>query len=80
MPARLVLRPRREGRILAGHPWVYRADVARLEGAWRADEAVSVVDAGGHLVGRGFYNPRPQIVCRLLTRDDEPVHAARSPA
>jgi 23S rRNA (cytosine1962-C5)-methyltransferase len=71
-----VLRPRREGRLLAGHPWVYRADVARLEGPWRADEAVSVLDAGGRLVGRGFYNPRPQIVCRLLTRDDEPVDAA----
>jgi 23S rRNA (cytosine1962-C5)-methyltransferase len=74
--ARLVLRPRREGRLLAGHPWVYRADVARLDGPWRPDEPVTVLDAGGHLVGRGFYNPRPQIVCRLLTRDDEPVDAA----
>jgi 23S rRNA (cytosine1962-C5)-methyltransferase len=62
--------------MLAGHPWIYRADVARLDGAWHADEAVTVVDAGGRLVGRGFYNARPQIVCRLLTRDDEPVDAA----
>ncbi len=73
---RLVLRPRREARLLAGHPWVYRSDVARLDGDWRPDEAVTVVDAGGHLVGRGFYNPRPQIVCRLLTRRDEPVDRA----
>ncbi len=74
--ARLVLRPRREGRLLAGHPWVYRADVARLDGAWRPEEAVTVVDAGGRLVGRGFYSPRAQIVCRLATRADEPVDAA----
>jgi 23S rRNA (cytosine1962-C5)-methyltransferase len=74
--ARLVLRPGREGRIRGGHPWVYRADVARLDGAWRADEPVTVLDAAGRFVGRGFYNPRPQIVCRLLTRDDEPVDAA----
>jgi 23S rRNA (cytosine1962-C5)-methyltransferase len=74
--ARLVLRPRREARLLAGHPWVYRADVARLAGAWSPDEAVTVVDAGGLVVGRGFYNPRPQIVCRLLTRLDEPVDRA----
>jgi 23S rRNA (cytosine1962-C5)-methyltransferase len=71
--ARLVLRPRREVRLLAGHLWVYRADVARLEGAWHPTEAVTVTDAGGRVLGRGFYNPRPQIVCRLLTRNDEPV-------
>jgi 23S rRNA (cytosine1962-C5)-methyltransferase len=52
---------------------VYRADVARLDGAWRDDEAVTVTAADGRVLGRGFYNPRPQIVCRLLTRHDEPV-------
>jgi 23S rRNA (cytosine1962-C5)-methyltransferase len=72
---RLVLHPRRPARVLTGHPWVYRADVARLEGTWRPDEAVTVTEAGGRVVGRGFYNPRPQIVCRLLTRADEPVDA-----
>jgi 23S rRNA (cytosine1962-C5)-methyltransferase len=71
--ARLVLRPRHEQRVLGGHPWIYRADVARLDGTWAADQAVTVTDAGGVLVGRGFYNPRPQIVCRLATRHDEPV-------
>jgi 23S rRNA (cytosine1962-C5)-methyltransferase len=74
--ARLVLRPRCEARLLAGHPWVYRSDVARLDGPWRPDETVTIVDAAGRVVGRGFYNPRPQIVCRLLTRLDEPVDRA----
>jgi len=74
--ARLVLRPGHERRLAAGHPWVYRGDVGRLDGTWQAGEAVSVCDAGGQLVGRGFYNPRPQIVCRLLTRHDEPVDGA----
>jgi 23S rRNA (cytosine1962-C5)-methyltransferase len=55
---------------------VYRADVARLDGAWRDDEAVTVTAADGRVLGRGFYNPRPQIVCRLLTRHDEPVDDA----
>ncbi|HEV8674887.1 MAG TPA: class I SAM-dependent rRNA methyltransferase [Methylomirabilota bacterium] len=73
--ARLVLRPRREARLRAGHVWIYRSDVAGLDGSWRPDEAVTVYDAAGHLLGRGFYNPRPQIVCRLLTRLDEPVDA-----
>jgi 23S rRNA (cytosine1962-C5)-methyltransferase len=74
--ARLVLRPQREARIRGGHPWVYRTDVARLDGAWRDDEAVTVAASDGRILGRGFYNPRPQIVCRLLTRHDEPVDEA----
>jgi 23S rRNA (cytosine1962-C5)-methyltransferase len=73
---RLVLRPQREARIRGGHPWVYRADVARLDGAWRDDEAVTVCAADGRVLGRGFYNPRPQIVCRLVTRRDEAVDDA----
>ena len=73
---RLVLRPQREARIRGGHPWIYRADVARLDGAWRDDEAVTVCAADGRILGRGFYNPRPQIVCRLVTRHDEAVDDA----
>ncbi len=73
---RLVLRPQRGARIRGGHPWVYRADVLRLDGVWRDDEAVTVCTADGRPLGRGFYNPRPQIVCRLVTRHDEPVDDA----
>jgi 23S rRNA (cytosine1962-C5)-methyltransferase len=75
MTARLVLRPRADRRLRAGHPWIYRAEVARLDGAWDPRQAVTVTDAAGHVLGRGFYNPRPQIACRLLTREDEPVDA-----
>jgi 23S rRNA (cytosine1962-C5)-methyltransferase len=35
-----------------------------------------VVDAAGRFLGRGFYNPRPSIVCRLLTRAAEAVDTA----
>lgn len=73
---RLVLRSQRETRTRGGHPWIYRADIARLDGAWRDDEAVTVCAADGRVLGRGFYNPRPQIVCRLVTRHDEPVDDA----
>ena len=73
---RLVLTPRGELRVRGGHPWVYRADVSRLDGTWRAEEPVTVSDPAGRGLGRGFYNPRPQIVCRLLTRHDEPVDLA----
>jgi len=71
--ARLILKRGREGRLLAGHPWIYRGEVAEVIGQWRADEAVTVLDGEGRFVGRGFYNPRPSLSCRLLTRQDEPV-------
>lgn len=74
--AKLVLRRGREGRILAGHPWIYRGEVAEIVGDWRADDPVTVLDGYGRFVGRGFYNPRPSLCCRLLTRQDEPLDAA----
>jgi 23S rRNA (cytosine1962-C5)-methyltransferase len=73
--ARLVLKRGAESQIRAGHPWIYRTQVADLKGFSRAGEAVEVLDAGGRFLGRGFYNPRPSLCCRLLTRRDEAVDA-----
>ena len=71
--ARLILHKGREGRILAGHPWIYRNEIARADGAWTPDEAVAIQTRDGSFVGRGFYNPRTVIACRILTRNDEPI-------
>src|SRR5881296_4340899 len=65
-----------ERRLRAGHPWIYRGEIADLRGRWAAGDAVEVLDAGGHFLGRGFYNPRPSLACRLLTRLDEPIDQA----
>ncbi len=73
--ARLILKPGGDRRLRAGHPWIYRAQVADLKGPWSAGAAVDVVDARGQYLGRGFYNPRPALCCRLLTRQDVPVDA-----
>ena len=64
-----------EARIKAGHPWIYRTQIADLTGRWKAEEAVEIVDWSRRFLGRGFYNPRPSLCCRLLTRRDEPVDA-----
>ena len=74
--ATLILKRGAERRIRAGHPWVYRGEVADLKGAWSAGAAVDVTEASGRWLGRGFYSPRSTLVCRLLTRADEPVDAA----
>jgi 23S rRNA (cytosine1962-C5)-methyltransferase len=74
--ATLILRRGAERRIRAGHPWIYRGEVADLKGAWSAGAAVDVTDSTGRFLGRGFYSPRSSLVCRLITRRDEPVGAA----
>jgi 23S rRNA (cytosine1962-C5)-methyltransferase len=70
-----VLKRGADRRLRAGHPWVYRGEIADLAGGWDAGSVVDVVDAGGRFVGRGFYNPRPSLACRVLTRADEAVDA-----
>jgi 23S rRNA (cytosine1962-C5)-methyltransferase len=72
----LILKRGAERRIRAGHPWIYRGEVADLKGSWSAGAAVDVTDFAGRFLGRGFYSPRATLVCRLLTRVDEPVDGA----
>ncbi len=74
--AKLVLKPGADRRLKAGHPWIYRSEIGDLKGSWSAGGAVDVVDSRGRYLGRGFYNPRPSLACRVLTRIDEPVDAA----
>jgi 23S rRNA (cytosine1962-C5)-methyltransferase len=57
------------------HPWIFKGDVADVSPA-PPGSVVTVVDTGGHFVGRGLYNPRPALCCRLLTHQDEPVDSA----
>jgi 23S rRNA (cytosine1962-C5)-methyltransferase len=57
------------------HPWIFKGDVADV-GRVEPGESVTVVDSRGHFVGRGLFNPRPALCCRIFTRRDEPLDAA----
>ena len=57
------------------HPWIFKGDVAEVTSA-EPGGAVTVVDAGGRFVGRGLFNPRPALCCRIVTWRDEPLDAA----
>lgn len=73
MPA-TVLRLKRGRDQARTHPWIFKGDVADVAGA--GPGAVTVVDSAGRFVGRGFYNPRPALCCRIATREDEPIDEA----
>jgi 23S rRNA (cytosine1962-C5)-methyltransferase len=56
------------------HPWIFKGDVADVSVS--EPGVVTVVDAAHRFVGRGFFNPRPALCCRILTRRDEPIDRA----
>jgi 23S rRNA (cytosine1962-C5)-methyltransferase len=63
--------------VWAGHPWVFAQAIEEVVGAPGPGDIVTVVDARGQFLGRGFFSPRSAIPIRILTRDpDDPLDAA----
>ena len=73
---RAIITPKGERAALGGHPWVYEAEVERLEGpagepAAQPPEDGSLVDVlteKGRYIGTGFYNHHSKIRVRLISR------------
>jgi 23S rRNA (cytosine1962-C5)-methyltransferase len=68
-----VLRLKRGAERARVHPWIFKGDVADVSAG--EPGAVTVVDSAGGFVGRGFYNPRPALCCRIVTWRDEALDA-----
>ena len=56
-------------RLKQGYPWVFRSEVlnAKKAESLAPGSVVDFVRAKGDFVARGFYNPKPQLVGRVLT-------------
>jgi 23S rRNA (cytosine1962-C5)-methyltransferase len=70
---RIVLKPREELRLRAGHPWVYDNEIAALEGECGPGSEVEVLDSRRRLVGVAFYNPASRIRARIYSRAPRPA-------
>ncbi len=69
-----VLLPGKEKRVYSGHPWVFRSDIARVEGEFLPGDIVDIVSSKGRFLARGYYNPNSQIALRIMTyKEDEQV-------
>ncbi|HZI52130.1 MAG TPA: class I SAM-dependent rRNA methyltransferase [Chitinophagaceae bacterium] len=55
-------------RIADGHPWIFNNEVERVDGEVSGGETVDVFSHDSKFVGRGYINPKSQILVRLLTR------------
>jgi len=69
------LKPNRDRSVRRFHPWIFSGALDRLEGATEPGIA-EVVAADGKFLGRAFYNPHSQIVCRMLSWQDEMIDGA----
>jgi 23S rRNA (cytosine1962-C5)-methyltransferase len=70
MPAIAVVSRRGEGRVQRGHPWIFRSDVARVEGA-APGSVVQVLAASGRPLGFAFFSSRSEITLRVIQRGAE---------
>jgi len=67
------LKPGRDARARAGHPWVYEGEISRIRSNPPDGSIVAVCAASGAFIGRGYINRASQITVRILTWKDEPV-------
>ncbi len=58
-------------RVVNGHPWIFNNEVEKVEGEPAGGETVTVFTHDKKFVGRGYYNPKSQIVVRLLSRNKQ---------
>ena len=71
--AKATLMPGKEKRVLAGHPWIFRSDIAVVEGSFTPGDVVQVFSSRGRFLAKAYYNPASQIALRVMTLRDEPV-------
>jgi 23S rRNA (cytosine1962-C5)-methyltransferase len=66
MPA-VVLQDGRAKPVRQRHPWVFSGAIERVDGDPAPGQYVDVLSTHGEWLAGGYYNPRSQIVVRLLT-------------
>lgn len=66
-----VLTRRGAARARAGHPWIFRSDVAEAEG--ESGDVVRVTDRAGRFLGHAFFNTRSEISLRIAEREDRKI-------
>lgn len=63
------LHKKRKKRLEAGHPWVFRSEIERIEGEPPAGALVPVHTHAGQYLATGYYNPASQITVRIVSRE-----------
>ena len=65
---KVILKRKIGHRVLNGHPWIFNNEVNEIQGEVTAGETVEVLTFDKKFLGKGYINPKSQIIVRLLTR------------
>jgi 23S rRNA (cytosine1962-C5)-methyltransferase len=71
---KVYLRRKIANRIFNGHPWVFNNEVEKIVGEVNPGDIVDVHYNDEKFCGRGYINPKSQILVRLLTRHKEEIN------
>ena len=66
---KVILNKKISRRVEDGHPWIFGNEVNKIEGTAEGGDIVEVFTHDKKFIGRGYINPKSQIMVRLLTRD-----------
>lgn len=70
MPYSVYLKKNEDKRIVAGHPWVFANEVAKIEGKDKNGALATVYDYNGRYIGKGYINHLSKILVRIFIRDN----------
>lgn len=66
---RIYLKRKITPRVENGHPWIFSNEVEKIDGELKGGEIVEVFSYDKKFIGKGYSNPKSQILVRLLTRN-----------
>ncbi|MDI6619562.1 MAG: class I SAM-dependent rRNA methyltransferase [Clostridiales bacterium] len=66
--AKVIIGKGKQKMLEKGHPWVYKNEVKEISGDYEPGDIVEVEDYRGKFIGKGYINPKSQILVRIMTR------------
>ncbi len=67
--SKIYLKRKISPRVVNGHPWIFNNEVEKTEDDVQGGEIAEVFTHDKKFVGKGYVNPKSQILVRLLTRN-----------
>ncbi len=68
---KVILKKTVSQRVLNGHPWLFVNEVSTIEGDANPGDIAEVFTIDRKFVGKGYFNPKSQIIVRFLSRNKQ---------